>query len=276
MGLVCLTAFHQAQAAEHVLYDASKFPAKGTVITETETMAMTECAMVMEMQGQKMNGSMTRNGEAIKVATIDSDTQITVVVQKDSSVGSVTMMGQQQPAKEEKEPLHGQTVILTKAEGKWTGKLKEGEATEKQQKKIDKLVKKYNGESDDKHIYGTTPRKVGDSWDVDPSKVSSFGNGDQKLAGTYKVTFKGIEKFQGDDCAVLVADIDVTGATGDGDMKMNVKGQFRVLRSLKHLIDLEKKMQGKMKMNGTINKGAGTMGITGPMTATEKAEVKLP
>jgi len=275
-GLFCLGAIFQAVAAEHVLYDVAKFPSKGTVITENETMGLNNCAIVMEMQGQKVNGSMSRNGEKIRVVTFDSDTQITVEVKKNSSSGGMTMMGQKQPIKEELEPLHGQTVILTKADGTWTGKLKEGEATDEQKKRIAKIAKNYNGAGNDAQIYGKTPRKIGDTWNVDPSKIDSFGADGEDLEGTFKVTFKGIEKFQGEDCAVLVADIDVTGPTGDGDAKMNLKGKARILRSLKNLVDLENKMEGKMKMSGTINQGAGTMKMEGPMIMSAKTLVKAP
>jgi len=150
-------------------------------------------------------------------------------------------------------------------DGKWSGKLKEGEADEEEKKKIVKLAKKFDGEANDAQIYGTKPRKVGDSWDVDPSKLDSFGGDTEDLKGTFKVTFKAVEKFQGEDCAVLVANFDVTGSTGKGEAKLTMKGKANIHRSLKHLVDLQNKMEGTVKMTGGVEGTGATMTMNGPM-----------
>lgn len=237
---------------------------------------MDNCAVTVETQGQKGNGTIKRTGQEITVTTFDSDTQITVEIKKDLSKGRVTMMGKKVPEKEDKEPLHGRVVILTQTEGVWTGKLKEGEATAEQQKKIDKMADQYNGKDDNAQIYGSTPRQVGDSWNVDPSKLSSFGDDIEKLEGTFKVTFEAIENVKGEDCAVLIADIDVKGAMEGGNGTMSIKAKARVLRSLKNRVDLENKMEGALTMENTINQGTGTMKIAGPMISLSKTEVKVP
>ncbi|WP_435894300.1 hypothetical protein [Oceaniferula spumae] len=270
------TAAVDPEVAGYLLFDSSKTLPVGTVRTETEVMTMKDCKLTMEMQGQKMDGSMTRVGEKVSVYTVDSDDKITMKVEKSASEGSMVMMGQQQNQPKELDELHEKTVVFTKTDGVWTGKLDGGEATEKQQEKIEKIAKKINGDGDSKHIYGTERRKVGDSWDADTSKITSFGDDGQKLSGTFKVTFEGVETFKDQKCAVLVADVDLTSPTGEGDMVMKVKGKFRIHRSLEHLVDLENEMEGTVTMNGTINQGAGKMTVEGPMTMSEKTELKLP
>ena len=273
-GLLYLVSVNQA-AAEHVLYK-KQLPAKGTIYIETKTVSMNNCAVTLETQGQKGNGTITRAGQRIAVTTFDSDTQITVEIKKDSSKGRAPMIGKRMPEKEDKEPLHGKLVILTQTEGVWTGKLKEGEATAEQQKKIDKMADQYNGKDDNAQIYGSISRQVGDSWDVDPSKLSSFGDDAKKLEGTFKVTFKGIENVKGEDCAVLIADIDVKGATEAKNGTMSIKAKARILRSLKNRVDLENKIEGELTMENTLNQGTGTMKIAGPMVSLSKTEVKVP
>jgi len=264
------------KTAEHVLFDSSKMLPPGSVIIDTEEMEMKDCKLTMEMQGKVMEGAMTNVGSKDRIFTFNSEEKVTVVIKNDSSEGSMVMNGEAQAQPRKNDALHDKTVILTKKDGRWSGQLESGEANEDQQKGIDKLAENLNGESDPRHIYGTTPRKVGDTWDVDTAKLSSLTKGAGKAEGTFKMTFDGIEEYQGHECAVLTADVDVTAPTGDGDMVMKMKGKFKIRRSLKHLVDLDNQMEGVVNMTGTINQGAGKMAIEGPMTLSQKSELKLP
>lgn len=258
----------------HVLYSETLLLPVGTVETKTDTMNLKDAVLKMSMQGQEINGTMNRHGESVKVRTIDSDTQITVEIQKDQAGGSMEMNGQPVPQADQTEPLHGQTVVLTKTGDAWAGKLKEGTATPEQTKAIEKTARNM-GEPDAKYIFGDTPRKVGDSWDVDPTHLSSFGGGMDKLTGTFKVTFESIAKHAGLDCAVIVAEIDLKGKTDEG-MDMQMIGKVTTLQSIKYCVAITFKMEGKMIMDGAIQGGAGTMHMEGPMKMEGESVIKLP
>ncbi|MBK1855811.1 hypothetical protein JO972_12645 [Verrucomicrobiaceae bacterium 5K15] len=263
--------------AEHVLFNPAKLvmPA-GTVIVDTESMSMKDCQLTVAVQGQKIQGMMTRTGMKQRTATFDSADQITVVVNQSTSKTSTVMNGQSQVQPQETAPLHGQTVILTKTGDSWSGALQSGEATEKQLKAIENMATALNGDGDSRHIYGTSPRKVGDSWEVDTAKLTFLSRVEGKTEGTFTVSFDDIEMYQGYQCALLTAKVDVTTPMGEGDMKVHLKGDFTIRRSLEHLVDLDNQMTGSMTMSGSINQGPGTMKVEGPMTVSQASELSFP
>lgn len=260
--------------AAHVLYSPDyEFPV-GSVLTSIDTMQMANSKVMMTMGGRDIEGSSDRSGTKKTVTTITGENTVEVSFVEEKSEGSMTVMGQKRQQPAESGVLVGKTIIFTKKDGKWDGAFKNAEATEEQKKKLAKKVKSRNN-PDEAAILGETPRKVGDSWDVDVSKLSSFGEGDAPPKGTFKVTFKGIEEYQGLSCAVLVADIDVTGTSDDG-MSIRLKGISTVHHSLKYRSSLQNKLEGTMTISGKVQDGAIDLKMEGPTTMHDKIQLKLP
>lgn len=261
--------------AGYILY-SSTLPPVGFVKIETETMSMKDMTMKMDMQGKQINGTMNRTMEKIKTTTVDNASQVTVLISKDESEGSMVMNGNPMPQPKETGDLVSAAVILTKGvDGKWISKLKEGEATPDQRKELDRMAGGKN-DPDERHILGTEPRKVGDTWDVDVKKLSSFAGPDSRdLDGTFKIKFESIEEHEGQKCAVLVADVNINGKTEDG-MTINMTGTLKVLQSLEYHTAMSMSMNGMMTLNGELQGGAGTMKVEGPMKVESRTTFKLP
>lgn len=260
----------------HVLYLEGETLPSGTELTQTENGSMDKIKMAFEVQGNAMRGVMSRNNVEQKITAIDSETQLTVFYKRDDETEEGTMNGQASPKKRTEKPLHGKTVIMTKAsDGIWTAKLKSGEVNDDIQKAMDKMAKSKNND-DDKDVYGTEPRKVGDTWKVDPSSMSSFSGGDMSnVTGSLKVTFDSIRKHAGLDCAVLLFNLNLQGNTKEG-MQMKMTAKVEALRSLKYHVDVDLSLDGVISAKGDLEGGVGKMQMSGPIKMHQSVDVKLP
>lgn len=268
-------AVKEAPATGYQLYKAGQLFPNGTVLSSKNQMSMKDATVNMVMQEQKINGTMTRTGAKEIVKTINSAEKVTVKVIKNESQGTMTLNGKAMPQPKETEGLHGKTAVFTLADGKWVGMLVDGEADEAAKKAIKEREDNMN-DPDDAVIMGTDLRKVGDQWEVDPTKLSTFAGSDtQKLTGTFKMTFQSIEEYKGMQCAILVADIDVTGKTDEGQ-DLNLKGKVTVKHSLKYCTSLAFSLDGQFNLKGQLKGGAGEMTVNGPMKMEKVTTVKLP
>lgn len=260
--------------AAHVFYSPDNKLPVGSILTSIHTMQMMDSKVLMTMGGRDIEGTSDRSGSRKTVTKITGENTIEVEFVEDKSGGSMTVMGQKRQQPAEEGALVGKTIVYTKKDGKWEGAFKNPEATEEQKKKLAEKIKSRNN-PDEAAILGETPRKVGDSWDVDVSKLSSFGEGGVAPKGTFRVTFKGIEEYQGLSCAVLVADVDVTGESEEG-MTIRLKGKSTVYQSLKYLGPLQNKLEGTMTISGKVQDGAIDLKMEGPTTMHDKIQLKLP
>ncbi len=264
------TAAADPATQAHILYQNEPSLPVGAINTKTEVMSMTDARMTMTVQGREVSGTMSRTGEKIKTLTVDSDKQLTIAIIKDENSGGGVIDGKPLPESKETEVLHGKTIVLTKKDGTWSAQLKEGTPDPATQKAMDKMTRHMN-QPDDRIIFGSGPRKVGDTWEVDPSQLQSFAGADSdKLSVSFKVTFESIKNLDGHDCAVIVSEIDIKGKTDQG-MDIRMVGKVTVFQSLEFHTGLRFLMDGKIIMDGP-----NSMHLEGPMKIDGKATLKLP
>lgn len=266
-----------AKSDGHVLAKKDALPPVGKTRTKEMTMEMKEAALNIEAAGQKMEGTMSRKDTKVETLETLSAGKARRILVSSTGEGTMVMNGQEQPAPEPKDPLVGVPVILELKDGKWTAALESGAATPELEKELDKVVKEYT-KDDDLAMYGDKPRKPGDKWDVDPKTLSNFGDA-QDLTGSFNVEFVEVKEVQGVRCAVLKTLFDVAGdadtddATGAPAMKIKLKGEALVHRSLADLIDVDGKITGNMAIDGTPAPQVN-MHAEGPMILTNKASIK--
>ena len=164
--------------------------------------------------------------------------------------------------------------VLQPLGGTWTATLETGAPTAAQQQALEKVAAEFGGEG--YTLYGDTPRKPGDRWEVDASKLGEFG-GLESLAGTFRVEFIEVKEFKGTPCAVLEMKIEISGlATRERSIKpmsMKLKGNAVVHRSLEDLVDLEQLLEGEATIEGEPAPGM-SMWTKGPMKVTSQASVQ--
>ncbi len=214
-------------------------------------MTMNDAQVKIELGSQQIEGLVTHSNIEEILYDFVSENEIRVHFEKNRSLEKSVMRGQESK-NERVSPAEGKLVILTQKAGKWAGKLAEGEVPEAEREAFDQaltsLIDEFNGGNEAK-LYGTEPRKIGESWEVDPALMPGMNFFDIK-GGKLKITFAEITKFQGEQCAVLnmafsiKAEMRQEGMQGMGTL---IEGSSRVVRSLERLADYQ--FTGKMRMN---------------------------
>ena len=205
--------------------------------------------------------------DKITAAGAEGVSGVESTIKEETEKQSVTMNGQAQGG-EKQEPLHGVTLLSSKAGGKWTNQLKDGQPTAEQSKALAKI--KYF-ESDE--FYEDRPVAVGQSWTVPPERIakamsdSVSGN----VTGAMKCKFERIEAYDGRQCAVIAIEMKITGDLSDQPgttMTMDLKGT--IFRALDLNYDAKVDLTGTMTMEGPIpNPPGAKVEASGAIKITE-------
>jgi hypothetical protein len=243
--------------------------APGTKFTTTNEMLMKNGVMKVNAGGQTMEGTMESTERETKTVEIISAEQRKIVVTQSESIQKAKMGDQEMPPQDKPNALLNLPVTFTKANGKWTAALSSGEATAEQTQKMEAAA---TGMDDDTTVYGTEPRKIGDTWKSDASKLGSFNSDGMDMQGEVELTFKGVETYEGKQCARLEGTMNISGksAPEQGGQDVSIKGTVQILRSLDDLEDLKAEFKGTMEMKGEMPGGDMNMKADMEMNTTTK------
>ena len=278
LGLGVLLLTGRAAADDKVVL-TGKLPPAGLVAVETGTNEMKDMPMTIAMQGQDLSGTMTQKAVTTETTTYQGPDKFTKELNSSVIEGSVTMNGQANPTPNPPNPLEKVPVTFERKDGKWVPSLANGDKlTDLQSKAL------TSGGADkpfeaDAAMYGTDPHKVGDKWDVDATKMPTFGSL-SKVTGTMKCELVEVKEVQGMKAAVIKLSFDIsgapdTGAEGGPEIKIHMTGEGTTTRSLDYAIDLESTLKAQMDMKGTVAPGV-EMKVSGPMTMSRSITVKKP
>ncbi|MFD0893242.1 hypothetical protein KBB96_17615 [Luteolibacter ambystomatis] len=254
-----------------VLAKADSLPKAGTKLTASRKMAMKDATMKVSAGGQNMDGTASVTETETTTIEFASADKVKSTVTAGEKAQTTKMNGQDIPNEPQPNSLLNVPVVYTKKDGKWTGALESGTATAAQTKDIAKLEKKLN-KPKDASVYGTSPHKVGDSWTVDAADLA-FADDDNETKGSLKLTFKGIETYEGKKCARLEGPLELTGKTAadKGSLDLSMKGDMVILRAIDEMIDMKTDFKGKMEMKGNIP--GGTMSMEGGIVVDESNKI---
>ena len=207
MALVQLPSLAQEVAATNEYVPASEDPPMPVGITHqvTDNSNMLDGKVKMKFGERDFAGNMSKMTKEVQVIDYLADDKIKVIYAKSRGFGKTVMMGKA-GGEEEVDSIEGRVVLLSMAEGKWRGRLQgdpvEPVDHEKVDDKIKKLAKSLNNRTEESvGIYGINPRKVGDTWKVDPKNVP--GMDEFKIEdGTMTATFLEVKQLNGENCAV--------------------------------------------------------------------------
>lgn len=252
--------------------------AVGTIATKESTMAMTDAILKMKAGEQQIEGAMSQTETKMETReTLAADKIRQLLVSKTTKM-KMKLNGQEQNPPDKDDPMVGVPVILERKDGKWTASLESGgQPTAAQQASLDKEAASVEKDSDFA-MFGDTPRKPGDKWEVDPAKLTNFGDAED-LAGKFQVEFVEVKELAGVRCAVLKSTFEIKGKSkSEGDspaMDIQLKGEAVSQRSLADLIDLDVALNATMTLTGSPAPQM-TMHVEGPMKMTEKVSLKKP
>lgn len=257
----------------YVLAKEKHFPATGTTIHETKKMVMNKAEVNIQMQGQEIKGTATSARTEENKLEFLANHQIRETEIRSEDKNTMMINGQESPSPSMPSPMLNVPVLLKKAEDKWIATLESGAEPNPLQKiKLAARAKEQNRDPD-LLVYGSTPRKVGESWTVDAADVF-FGEDAEGGKGELKLTFKGVESYEGKQCARLEGPAKFSGkSTRDGaEQAMTFDGNIVVLRSLDDMVDLQRNFNGRMTMKMGLP-GDGTLQMNGDITMEENARI---
>lgn len=255
-----------------VLSKKDLLPPVGKLVTKVSKMDMEDAVMKVQAGPQQIEGTASQASSGKEtIETLSPDRVRRHVISKKGG-GKMTVNGNVQPTGDKTDALEGHPVILERKDGVWTAALESGaEPGAEQRKSLDRMVVEI-ARSSDFEMYGDTPRKVGDKWEVDPSKLTNFGEA-ENMSGTYSMELTAIEDFQGTKCAVVRTSFDIKGKTpgaeGSPPMDMNFKGTAVTKRSIADQLDLDVEVNGTMKVVGSPAENV-KIDVEGPARITEK------
>lgn len=256
-----------SQADAYVLAEAEFMPPVGTKLTTIRKMDMTKTKVTMQMEGKEMQGSATNETVELRTSERISSDVVREVETQSLKKASMTLNGQGAPLGSNPSPLLNVPYVMKKQGGTWKATL-ENSATPSgvQQAKLTEREKQYN-KNTDAVVYGTAPRRIGDTWTVNDPTI--FFNGEDGTVGTetaLTLTFKGVESYQGKPCARLEGHAKYSGKSAKGawfDHTMSIDAKVVVLRSLTDYVDLKSETSGQFTMNMSLTNG-GTLKLEGP------------
>lgn len=265
------------EAESYVLAKANALPPEGATGVVRGVMTMTNAPLSLKVGEKPMVGTMSMRTEKEMIYDVISPTKVKILVAKDTEMREMSIGGQPQPSPAEVSPIQGEALTFEFQDGAWQASLDSGaDLSEEQAEKTSNLSNKLSSK-DSLGIYGSEPRKVGESWQVDPDNIPGMGS-DSDFEGTYKLTFDRVEDFGGQRCAVLLGRVDVLGAppVGDGQgTQVKINAATTTYRSLDYLEDLKLEIDGEMTISGSPQPGVSMM-VRGPFKMEQTSELQLP
>ena len=254
-----------AGAKEYVLASEDPPMPIGATHQVTDNSNMTNCKLKMTVGEQDLGGEMSKNSKEVQIFEYLAGDKIKVTYLKNRAFEKSTIMGQAK-AEEEVSAIEGRVVLLQKAGKKWVGKLQGDPVEPVDHENVDEEIKSLvrslnNSTAESVEIYGAGPRKVGDTWEVDPKNVP--GMDEFKIVkGAMAMTFVEVKELNGEPCAILKATFTINGLPTDekmAGMDARVSGEMRIARSLKYFMDCKVEGDMKMAVSGVMEPQAGVV-----------------
>jgi len=259
----------------YVLARKNALPAAGSTRTQREVMDMDGIGLKLKIGLQSANGTMTQKHAVNEVMEGLGENKARRTLASKTAEDRMVVNTMEYPSPDEADPLQGIPVIVEHKDGAWSAVLESGTPTEEQEQALGKVVEDL-GEDPDFAMFGDTPRKPGDKWEVDPKNLDGLG-GAKDLTGSFTVEFVEVKEFRGIPCAVLKQTFDLLGvAPPEGQMPvmdMSLKGEGLSHRSLADFYEVEGTMTIAVTIEGSPEPGT-TMKIEGPMTVTREATLE--
>jgi len=258
----------------HILSSQDWLIPAGATASTKETRLILNASIDANLRDQKISGLMTKEFKRVYVSDYISDTSIRTEFKKDEISGRAIVNGRPAPQPNEKGALHGQMMMFTKSDGSWQGSIEAREASPDQLSRIEELARQIAG-FNNKVILGRAPRKLGDTWEIDPAKLNAYAGGLEEMNGTFKVFFRSLVKHQGYDCAEILTNFHLVGRELQGK-EMQLTGKTIMLQSIDYQIPLRMEMKGELMMSNPVMDGLGNMRTKGPIELTRETTFVLP
>ncbi len=264
--------------AQAVILESTAPPKVGMTVREEMNMRLESGTFTLAINGLNVSGAANAHTHDLVERTFTGPEQQKVEV-LDSARGFHFAFGAGNEAANNDEPGHllNKKLLGSKTAGKWIFTLASkqkpdsAEATALRQfAGYTEAVERFS------HLYGTTPRKVGDTWkpDLGPLKEAPV-----PIDADLECKLEDLKQVDGDQ----IATISIKGhlfATINDNGKLQVAINALIHRSLRDMLDLDTAINGNLKYHGAFGKakegqkGGTEADIEAPATLTRTVKVE--
>lgn len=248
----------------------SGLPGPGTTLREDTRISLEKGSFSLEVNHQSLHGTANATARDVVERTFTSASEQKISVLDSARNIRFSFGGGNSPPKDTAGHLLGKKLTGTKTGGHWVFTLAGERKPDAAEASALKQFTIYSEAVEALGLlYGTAPRKVGETWrpDIGPVKRAN-----PEVDADLECRLEGLTPREGD----TVAQISVTGRfkagiKNGGGIQLAVNGVIR--RSLRDMVDLDAEVNGNFRYTGQLGRGGGNAEITAPVTL--KRTVKI-
>ncbi|HYH68361.1 MAG TPA: hypothetical protein VD866_26950 [Urbifossiella sp.] len=256
-------------------------PQKGQVTIHNRTIQIKNAKVAIKAGGMVIDAKRTfKSVVEYELELLDvkdrlaTKAQFRVVVDK---TDTVTNVGGNEMEESKNGDLLGEVIVSERnAAGKWMRTLVGARPNDEQKQALDEL----SGPESNDDAYPAGKVKVGHKWEAKAADFQHmFGLSISERKGKLSMRLVRVERFNGEECAVIETKGKVTGIekTDEGDMNVEMELDGLTWQSLKTGIDVKDHAKGRIRMSGTIDQDGQRLDLdlTGPITIEGTTRLKL-
>jgi hypothetical protein len=251
----------QAQRQQGYTLTASGQASEGRVLREEVTMAVTGGSVELVTRENTQRGKLELQRRSVKDIQRLSADEIRMTVMLDAKkLGFVFEDGEWSPSG--RGQLEGYSLVGRRADGKWTFSMEPRTPTSGQQEELKDLRETSwffeDGMYPDKQV------RVGETWKMPTTLPVIVGTGLYNPSGTINLKLLGVTQHDGEECARIAMDMQISGAMDNEGEEVQVELRLRgeILRSLDRRTDVAADLKGHLKFT---REGPGWVSMSGPV-----------
>jgi hypothetical protein len=274
LGILLASTVFGAEEQSYVLA-GSTLPATGVTMTRTSTQELQDGTVTFNNGGKIVTGATTRKITCVEVIKVLAPDKFSRELTDSASSGNMVVGTESQPLSAAPNPfLHVVAVATQGKDGRWRPALENGDPLTPEQLAL--MGNNINSSpfDSDLAVLGTEPRKAGEKWQIDASKVPSF-EGLENLAGRIDCEFTEVREVAAAPAAVIHFALDITGNPPGSEARVHLSGELTQARSIEDRIELESHAREKVEITAPAAEGTETK-VSGLSVKTMTTVVKRP
>lgn len=247
-----------AEEASYVLHSRDFLLPEGCVISQNQRLEMDLTSTIKHAEHAPMMNRSENIKEVEASITVQKDGVLKAKVLKSQMKSKISPLNPDGEVRsnEENGPLLGKTIKLQPIKGVFVPSLTDEKSNPEAIAALEEWSNMFHLNKSDE-MFGDTPRKVGDKWDVKMSSLPTFKVLEAEQDEKITIKFHRIVDINGVECALLMAPfkVDLRKEGEDEDQVNVVDGTVKIYHSIKHCINMKVRFDASVELtNGEKDK----------------------
>lgn len=258
-------------------YDLKCTPSQGDIHRSVFSMKMDEGRVIVQAGVDRREGTAKLSNRLITemdfLEVSAGEPQRLKVSHLDAEdVSQIYLQGELVEDRVDTNPLLGRSILFTQARDSWSKRLVGGDPMAEHLEAIENYGNPWNDE-----LWSHGKLRVGDSWTVGGEKLAEIvGASIQNIHGQMRCQFERIADYNGESCALISVQIDMTAGLPDGlHGTTSLSGEGHIYGSLARRIDVFTRLTGvlEIRVEETSEGQSIKTTIQGPVVLEETVTV---